>query len=44
MAREILHTNGAPTSPLYAQAVKAGGTIYISGMVGIDPEPACWPA
>ncbi len=37
MARELIHTDGAPSSPLYAQGVKAGGTIYISGMVGIDP-------
>src|SRR6478672_2102455 len=36
MARQIIHTDGAPSSPLYAQAVKAGETIYLSGMVGID--------
>jgi 2-iminobutanoate/2-iminopropanoate deaminase len=37
MAREILRTDGAPSSPLYSQGVKAGGTIHVSGMPGIDP-------
>lgn len=37
MVREIINTGDAPSSPLYAQGVKANGTIYISGMVGIDP-------
>ncbi len=36
MAREIIHTDRAPTSPLYAQGVRAGDTIHVSGMVGID--------
>jgi len=36
MAREVIHTESAPSSPLYAQAVRAGDTIYVSGMVGVD--------
>jgi 2-iminobutanoate/2-iminopropanoate deaminase len=34
--REVISTPGAPTSPLYSQAVKAGGFVYVSGVVGID--------
>jgi 2-iminobutanoate/2-iminopropanoate deaminase len=34
--REIVSTPDAPSSPLYSQAVKAGGLIYVSGLVGID--------
>jgi 2-iminobutanoate/2-iminopropanoate deaminase len=37
MPRQIIHTNDAPTSPLYSQGVIAGGHLYVSGMVGIDP-------
>ena len=37
VAREIITTPDAPSSPLYAQAVKAGGQIFVSGTVGIDP-------
>lgn len=40
MAREIIHTDGAPSSPLYAQGVRAGETIWLSGMVGIDAATA----
>jgi 2-iminobutanoate/2-iminopropanoate deaminase len=37
--REILHTTDAPTqSPLYSQGVKVGETIYVTGMLGIDPK------
>ena len=32
-----IHTSEAPSSPLYSQAVKAGGFIYLSGFVGINP-------
>src|SRR5262245_1332428 len=36
--REILHTSEAPTqSTLYSQGVKVGQTIYVTGMLGIDP-------
>lgn len=34
--REIVSTTDAPGSPLFSQAVKAGGLVYVSGMVGID--------
>ena len=34
--REVIATTGAPSSPLYSQAVKAGGFVYLSGLVGID--------
>lgn len=37
MPREIITTSQAPSSPLYAQGVKAGGQILVSGTVGIDP-------
>ena len=36
MARETIHTDSAPSSPLYAQGVRAGDTIHVSGMVGVD--------
>ena len=35
--REVISTQGAPRSPLYSQAVKAGQHVYVSGLVGIDP-------
>jgi reactive intermediate/imine deaminase len=38
MARQIIATPNAPSSPLYAQGVKAGRQIFVSGTVGIDPE------
>jgi 2-iminobutanoate/2-iminopropanoate deaminase len=34
--RETVSTAGAPSSPLYSQAVKAGALVYVSGMGGID--------
>ena len=34
--REIVSTSDAPSSPLYSQAVKAGGLIYVTGVVGAD--------
>ncbi|HZQ81485.1 MAG TPA: Rid family hydrolase [Gaiellaceae bacterium] len=34
--REIISTPAAPSSPLYSQGVKAGGHVYVSGMVGLD--------
>lgn len=34
--REIISTPDAPSSPLYSQAVKAGGLVYVSGLVGVD--------
>lgn len=37
MLKQIIQTEEAPTSPLYSQGVRVGSTIYVSGMVGIDP-------
>jgi 2-iminobutanoate/2-iminopropanoate deaminase len=37
MPRQIIATPNAPASPLFSQGVKAGPTIYLSGIVGIDP-------
>ena len=37
MVRVVIRTNAAPSSALYAQGVKIGPNIYVSGMVGIDP-------
>jgi 2-iminobutanoate/2-iminopropanoate deaminase len=34
--REVISTPSAPSSPLFSQAVKAGGHIHVSGLVGID--------
>jgi len=34
--RDVISTPGAPTSPLYSQAVRAGSHVYVSGLVGID--------
>jgi len=34
--REIVSTADAPSSALYSQAAKAGGLVYVSGLVGID--------
>jgi 2-iminobutanoate/2-iminopropanoate deaminase len=34
--REVVSTADAPASPLYSQAIKAGGCVYLSGLVGID--------
>jgi 2-iminobutanoate/2-iminopropanoate deaminase len=34
--RETVSTSDAPGSPLFSQGVKAGGNVYVSGMVGID--------
>jgi 2-iminobutanoate/2-iminopropanoate deaminase len=38
MARQIITTANAPTSPLYSQAVKAGPHVIVSGTAGIDPS------
>jgi len=37
MNRQVVHTSEAPSSPLYSQAVKAGGLVFLSGFVGIIP-------
>ena len=36
MAKQIISTERAPSSPFYSQGVRVGSTIYVSGMVGID--------
>lgn len=38
MRKEIIRTPEAPGSALFSQAVKIGGTVYVSGTVGIDPK------
>jgi len=38
MNRRVISTESAPSSPLYSQGMRAGSAIYVSGMVGIDPE------
>lgn len=36
--RQIIQTADAPISALFSQAVRAGSTVYVSGIVGIDPK------
>lgn len=38
MAKQIIYTAEAPGSPFYSQAIKVDSTIYLSGIVGIDPR------
>jgi len=38
MKKQIIRTPDAPSSPLYSQAVKVGPTIYVTGIVGVDPR------
>ena len=39
MAREIIHTDQAPQAiGTYSQAVKTGGTVYLSGQIPLVPE------
>ena len=38
MARQIITTADAPSSPLYSQGVKAGPHVLVSGTAGIDPR------
>ncbi len=38
-SREIIHTTRAPGAiGAYSQAVRAGGTVYISGQIPLDPD------
>lgn len=37
MALTRIQTDAAPSNPLFAQGVRAGGFVYVSGTVGIDP-------
>jgi 2-iminobutanoate/2-iminopropanoate deaminase len=36
MTKQIIRTDEAPSSPLYSQGVRAGSTIHVAGMAGID--------
>jgi 2-iminobutanoate/2-iminopropanoate deaminase len=38
MKRQIIRISDAPSNPLYSQAVKAGGFIFVTGVPGIDPK------
>jgi 2-iminobutanoate/2-iminopropanoate deaminase len=35
--RDIVFTEKAATSPYFSQAVKAGGLVFVSGTVALDP-------
>ena len=37
MARDIIRTRDAPSSPIFSQAVRGGGLIFVSGQAPIDP-------
>ena len=37
VARQIITTPDAPHSPLFAQGVRAGSQVWVSGMTGTDP-------
>ena len=37
MSRVIVSTDEAPRSPVYSQAVKAGGLVFVSGQGPLDP-------
>ncbi|MDO4427638.1 MAG: RidA family protein [Moraxella sp.] len=38
MSKHVIHTDNAPAAVgTYSQAVKVGGTVYISGQLGLDP-------
>jgi 2-iminobutanoate/2-iminopropanoate deaminase len=36
--KQIIRTPDAPSSPLFSQAIKVGSTVYVSGIVGLDPR------
>jgi 2-iminobutanoate/2-iminopropanoate deaminase len=38
MDKKVIYSAGAPSSPLYSQAVRAGDTIYLSGFTGMNPS------
>jgi 2-iminobutanoate/2-iminopropanoate deaminase len=37
MVKQIIQIPAAPNSPLFSQAIRVGPTIYLSGIVGMDP-------
>jgi len=38
MVKQIIRTPDAPTSALFSQAIRAGSTLYMSGIAAIDPQ------
>jgi len=36
--RQVISTAGAPSSPLFNQAVRVGSAIHLSGIVGVNSE------
>jgi 2-iminobutanoate/2-iminopropanoate deaminase len=38
MMKQIIRTPDAPDSALFSQAIRAGSTLYMSGIAGIDPQ------
>jgi 2-iminobutanoate/2-iminopropanoate deaminase len=38
MMKQIIRSADAPSSALFSQAIRAGSTLYTSGIAGIDPE------
>lgn len=39
MTRQVIHTDAAPKAiGTYSQAVRCGGTVYLAGQIGLDPE------
>jgi 2-iminobutanoate/2-iminopropanoate deaminase len=38
MARQIIATTRAPSSPLFSQGVRVGSTVHVSGMTGMVAE------
>ncbi len=40
MAKQIIATDRAPSSPLYSQGVRVGPVIHVSGMTGTDVTTA----
>ncbi len=43
MPRKAVHTDRAPSSPSYSQAVVAGNLVFVSGTVGRDMVTGEWP-
>jgi len=37
VGRDIIRTGDAPSSPVFSQAVRGGGLIFVSGQAPIDP-------
>jgi 2-iminobutanoate/2-iminopropanoate deaminase len=37
MSRDSVDTDAAPKSPLYSQAIRAAGLVFVSGQAGVDP-------